>query len=88
MGQEAKLSGLQLARDLVRQGVPVELEVSGRSLKAALKRADKLGFAKVAIFGEDELARGVVLLKDLRAGSQKEVSPAQLAEIWNAEAQP
>lgn len=88
LGQEARLSGLQLARDLVRQGVPVELEVSGRSLKAALKRADKLGFAKVAIFGEDELARGVVLLKDLRAGSQKEVSPAQLAEIWNAEAQP
>ncbi len=88
LGNEPALFGLQLARDLIRQGVPVELEVGGRSLKAALKRADKRGFAKVVIFGESELARGVVLVKDLRRGTQQEVPVAELAKDWQREVEP
>lgn len=88
LGEASHFFGLQLARELVRQGVPVELEVGGRSLKAALKRADKLGFARAAIFGESELARGVVLLKDLQTGEQREVTPEELVAVWNVGGRP
>lgn len=88
LGEASQPFGLQLARKLVRLGVPVELEVGGRSLKAALKRADKLGFAKVAIFGENELANGVVLFKDLHTGEQREMTPEGLVAVWKAEARP
>ncbi|BCW94451.1 MAG: histidine--tRNA ligase [Thermoanaerobaculum sp.] len=71
LGAQAQGPALELARELTRQGVAVELEVSGRSLKAALKRADKLGRRWVAILGEEELAMGVVALRDLQTGTQR-----------------
>jgi histidyl-tRNA synthetase len=47
---------------------------------ARLKRADRIG-AKAAIFlGEDELARGVVKLRDLDSGSEVELSEPELVE--------
>ena len=52
-------------------GVPVAMHVAGKdgygSLKAQFRRADASGAAWALIFGADELARGVVALKPLRA---------------------
>ncbi|MCX7894568.1 MAG: histidine--tRNA ligase [Thermoanaerobaculum sp.] len=76
----ASAAALELARKLVRQGVPVDVEVGGRSLKAALKRADKLRRRWVAILGEEELAQGVVSLRDLTEGVQRLVPWEQLAQ--------
>ena len=58
----------------MREGVPVEVEIAGRSLKAALKRADRDGFRVVAMLGDDELAAGTVTVRDLAAGSQTSVA--------------
>ncbi|MGC8917196.1 MAG: histidine--tRNA ligase [Thermoanaerobaculum sp.] len=85
LGATTRGPALELARDLMRQGVSVELEVAGRSLKAALKRADKLGRRWVAILGEEELSAGVVALRDLEAGSQKLVSWTELATLLAGE---
>jgi histidyl-tRNA synthetase len=71
LGAQAQAATLQLARELTRAGVGVEVEVAGRSLKAALKRADKAGRRFVAILGEEELARGAVALRDLASGEQR-----------------
>jgi len=53
-------------------GVSVLMHAGGRdgwgSLKAQLRRADASGAAWALIFGEEELARGEVALKPLRAG--------------------
>jgi histidyl-tRNA synthetase len=38
-----------------------------------LKRADKAGILLVVIMGSDELAKNIVLLRDLRDGSQLEL---------------
>ena len=82
LGAAAQERALELARDWVRGGVPVEVEVSGRSLKAALKRADREGFRAVAILGDDELQRGEVTVRDLVAGSQAALAPETLPEWW------
>ena len=71
LGGAAQARVLELARSWIREGVPVEVEVSGRSLKAALKRADREAFRMVAMLGEDELRAGTVAVRDLAEGSQR-----------------
>jgi len=85
LGAPAQVATLRLARQLSRAGVGVELEVAGRSLKAALKRADKLGRRFVVILGEEELAQGAVALRDLRSGEQRLVSLGELLELLQRE---
>jgi histidyl-tRNA synthetase len=58
---------------LQREGVLVEMEYTGKSLKAQLRRADKLKTRRVLILGEDELARGVAQLRNMDESSQEEV---------------
>ncbi len=82
IGDAAQERVLELARDWVREGVPVEIEVSGRSLKAALKRADREGFRVVAMLGDDELRAGLVSVRDLTAASQSTLQFAALPPWW------
>jgi histidyl-tRNA synthetase len=57
-----------------------ELNLGGGNFKAQFRRADKSGATLALIIGEDELARGVVAMKPLRAESgQSECPMAQLA---------
>ncbi|MBI3331033.1 MAG: hypothetical protein HYZ96_02855, partial [Candidatus Omnitrophica bacterium] len=46
----------------------------GKSLKAQLREADKLGCRLVAILGEAERTQGAMTLKDLEQGSQQTVA--------------
>ena len=82
LGETAEERAMVLARDWVRAGVPVEVEVSGRSLKAALKRADRERASAVAILGDDELAAGNVAVRDLTAGTQEHVAIGAVPEWW------
>jgi histidyl-tRNA synthetase len=66
----------------VREGVPIEVEVTRRSLKGALKRADREGFRAVAMLGEDELRVGSVSVRDLTTGSQIPLAFAALPRWW------
>lgn len=80
LGDGAKASAFKLAQTLRQAGIPTEIEFKGRSLKAQMKTADKLKVQWVAILGDDELDRNVVLLRKMSDGSQQEVSQDQLAE--------
>ena len=71
---------LALAEELRRAGVAALAELSGRALKNALKRADRLGVRQVAILGDEELAAGEVTLKDLGTGEQVRVPREELRE--------
>jgi histidyl-tRNA synthetase len=73
VGDSVAASATSLARDLVRAGVVVETEVTGRSLKAGLKWASKIDAAVALILGERELAEGVVVIRDLVRGEQETV---------------
>ncbi|WP_341705791.1 His/Gly/Thr/Pro-type tRNA ligase C-terminal domain-containing protein, partial [Ferrovibrio sp.] len=42
------------------------------------KRADRLGCVAAVVIGDDELARGAVVLKDLKSGTQTELPRADL----------
>jgi len=82
LGEAARGQALTLARSWVRAGVPVEVEVSGRSLKSALKRADRDGFPVAAILGDEELNAGAVVLRRLAEGVQETVAVNGVPEWW------
>ncbi len=50
----------------------VELGYGG-NLGKRMKRANKLGARLALVIGEDELARGMVVLRDLDQGQQSEI---------------
>jgi histidyl-tRNA synthetase len=86
-GTGATLQALQLVERLrsERPAVRFELNVGGGNFKAQFRRADKSGAALALIIGEDELARGVVGVKPLRAASgQSECPIAQLSSGLDA----
>jgi histidyl-tRNA synthetase len=83
LGEAAQERVLELARAWVREGVALEVEVLGRSLKAALKRADREGFRVVAMVGEDELRSGTVSVRDLTTGSQTALALTAVPGWWH-----
>lgn len=83
LGETAALHALAHARAWVRAGVSLEVEVTGRSLRAALKRAAGEGFAAAAILGEEELAAGEVTVRDLARGEQQRVELVALPALWH-----
>ncbi|MBS0231397.1 MAG: histidine--tRNA ligase [Proteobacteria bacterium] len=60
-------------------GLNVETQLEPRKLAKQLQYADKTGIRFVVMRGEDEAARKVVTVKDLRRGEQFEVTEAELA---------
>ena len=73
LGEAATKAGFAILTRLQREGVLVEMEYTGKSLKAQLRRADKMKTRRVLILGEDELERGVVQLRNMDESSQEEV---------------
>lgn len=80
-GEEEKKYAFKLAHGLRRLGVNCEINHMGRSVKAEMKFANKLGAAFTTILGEDELTSKKVSLKRMNDGEMFEVSLENLDEI-------
>ncbi|MFH1339374.1 MAG: histidine--tRNA ligase [Candidatus Omnitrophota bacterium] len=73
LGREAETKGTELLHVLRENNIPSDTDYAGRSLKGAMRQANELGARFCVIIGEDELAKGVVSLKDMVTGAQEEV---------------
>lgn len=71
LGDQAAAPALALTADLIKAGVRAPTEVSGRSLKAGLKWANKINAAVALILGQSEMEEDSVLVRDLREGTQE-----------------
>jgi histidyl-tRNA synthetase len=80
LGQQAKEMGFPLVQQLRLAGLFVEMDYESKSLKAQMRRADKLGATHVLILGEDELAKGVAVTRDMGTGTQEEIPLEGLVE--------
>jgi histidyl-tRNA synthetase len=66
--------GFVLAREARQAGLAAQLDLTGRSLKSALKHADRIGARYVAIV-DDEAHTG---LKEMSSGEQQELAPGSV----------
>jgi histidyl-tRNA synthetase len=76
---------LVLAGELRAAGIATEVVLEGGKLGKQFKYADRAGIRFVVVLGEDELAKGVVTVKDLRREDQFEVSRSELIKTLRVE---
>ncbi len=76
---EGRLAALRLAGRLRALGVSADLDLEGRSLKAQMRAADRIGARVVLLYGPDEEARGGVRWKPMRGGGAEEDLPLEEA---------
>ncbi|ATB33855.1 histidine--tRNA ligase [Melittangium boletus DSM 14713] len=75
---------LALASRLRREGLRVELDTRGGSLKSQMKRADKVGATYTLVLGELERTSGQAQLKPMAGGEPVPVKLAELAQTLHA----
>lgn len=76
LGEAALAENMKLARELRSKGVRCGMELESKSMKAQMRKANRIGVEKVMIRGEDELAAGTVVIKDMNEGSQETLNLA------------
>jgi len=79
LGEAALARLLPVARRARQAGMAVELGYGGRKLPRELERADRLGAAWAVIVGDDELAHGRAVIREMKSGAQREVPLDDLA---------
>ena len=65
---------IQIATDLRKKGISTEVYLNDKKLKAKMKYADKLEIPYVIVVGEDEINSGIVKIKNMKTGEEKEAS--------------
>ena len=81
MGEAAAQEAFRLTTLLRREGYAVECDLMGRSVKAQMKYANKLGALYSMVLGEAELEQGAARLKQMATGEEK---PVPLGEAFFA----
>lgn len=84
LGDSAAMEALRIQSEMIHKGLSVSTDVIGRSLKAQMKYADKLGAQFVLIIGEDELANGKYTLRNMSTKEQHEILPDELEKLYAA----
>lgn len=80
LGERACVEANRITSMLRKDGIIAECDVMGRSLKAQMKYADKLGAKLVLIIGDSELESGRALIKDMTNSTQHEIELSSVAE--------
>ncbi len=87
VGERTQIPGFKLAERL-RDAWPdlkLQINLGGGSFKTQFKRADKSGAQFAVVLGDDEVARGVVAVKDLRRdGAQEDCAIDRINERLGA----
>ncbi len=81
IGEKADLFVQKLVLDLRKEGVSVSRDYMGRSVKAQMKYADKIGARFTMVLGEDEITAGCAKVKNMETGETTEVRMESLADF-------
>jgi histidyl-tRNA synthetase len=73
LGSAAQIKAAVITERLRREGIFAECDVIGRSLKAQMKYANKIGADYTLILGDNEIASGRAALRDMKNSTQTEV---------------
>ena len=73
LGERAEKEGIGLMKRLRSRGIKIERDYGSKSIKSQMKRADKLGAEFVLILGDNELASGDIIIKNMQSGEQEKI---------------
>lgn len=81
IGEAAGVKAGELTNALRREGFYVECDSMGRSLKAQMKYADKIGARMSMVLGDDELANEMAKVKNMATGEAQELKFEELSDV-------
>lgn len=80
IGEKPRARVLELSLVLRRVGIPVEVEVMGRTVSKALQDADRKGVTHAVIVGAEELKEDKVVLREMKKREQRTVKIRNLSQ--------
>jgi histidyl-tRNA synthetase len=84
LGERAQNEGFVLLNRLQRQNVYAHMDFSGKSLKAQMRLANKLGSLFTLVLGDNELDSGIAKLKRMADGTEEEIKLDNLGATISA----
>jgi histidyl-tRNA synthetase len=82
IGEEASLKAASMATELRQSGMFAEFDVVGRSLKAQMKYADKIGARFTTVIGEDDIKANIAKVKNMQTGEVTELAIDDFADTF------
>lgn len=80
IGDNARLYALNLVYKLRERGVVAIIDTLNRNLKGQMKYANKLNARYSVVIGENEIEKGIVILKNMQSGEQKEIKAIDITK--------
>ena len=80
MSDQYELQALELLTRLRQENIRAEKDYMGRSGRAQMKYADKLGARMVTIIGDDEIQQGYFTVRDMQSKEQVQVDKEEIIE--------
>ena len=80
IGEVARSKSLPIIEQVRRAGFVADIAFGDRSLKGAMKAADKLSARHVIVLGEDEIASGTLRMKRMSDGSEVSITLDSLVQ--------
>lgn len=74
IGDKAQYYAQKLVYDLRKEGINAETDLMGKSVKAQMKYANKLGACFSIVLGDNEIDTNKAFLKNMDTGEEKEIS--------------
>lgn len=84
MGEQSNIKASALATDLRNEGLSAQFDTVGRSVKAQMKYADKIGALYTVVLGDSELESGRAVLKNMSDGTQAEIELADFTDNFQS----
>ncbi len=81
MGQTAIKKAFLICNTLRMEGLHIEMDYAGRSLKSQMKKADKLKCRYTLILGDREMEEGKASIRNMKTGVQEDASLDNFREI-------
>jgi histidyl-tRNA synthetase len=78
IGEEQRTAAFGLAHELREKGFSVVYALKDQSVRKQFKTAETEGARSVLVLGPNEVAKGVVVMRDMATGAEREVSVGEL----------
>lgn len=85
LGENATNRCFSLTHTLRREGIPVQMDISGRKLNKMMHYANQIQAQYVAVIGDSEINNEIIDLKDMETGATFSVSLSNLSRILRIE---
>ncbi|MDD5132329.1 MAG: histidine--tRNA ligase [bacterium] len=81
LGKQAQLEAFNFIRDLRQSGLKVEACLEDKSLKSQMRQADQCEAKITVIIGEEEIKKGIAIVRDMQTKEQKEIKLNDLVSL-------